>query len=154
LRPDNHGAQDTGAVLSGHRDVDGVTTTTGDDASDARHVVASVERVPMVAYIGFEPGMEIHRRFGRLHADVRQVAERIARENVDCSTESGRQQREIAAYANAPFVDVHRGNSRVTAAGLVSDVRVHPVANGLDTRPCRRCIAEQLPGYRYEQVGL
>jgi hypothetical protein len=75
--PQHHGGfNSTSSVLtlklarSHDRDVGGVAPARHQNASDARHVVAGVERVPAPAEIGLKPRAEIHWRIVGWHADV------------------------------------------------------------------------------------
>src|SRR5271170_6667440 len=47
-------------IAGGERHVGGVAAAADQDPADPRVIVARVERVPMAAEIGFEPGAEIH----------------------------------------------------------------------------------------------
>src|SRR5688572_27472485 len=63
-------------------DVDGVTATGDQNATDARRVVAGVEGVPLPAEVGFEPAGEVHRRVWGRQADVAEIAGAVPRGNV------------------------------------------------------------------------
>src|SRR5260221_11253480 len=55
-------------------DVGGVAAGRHENAADARHVVARVERIPAPGGIGLEPGREIHRLRARRHTDTAPLA--------------------------------------------------------------------------------
>src|ERR1700680_1589325 len=51
-------------------------------SADTRHVVSSIEGVPVTVDIGLEPGGEIHGTIGWRHADVAEVPGAVASRNV------------------------------------------------------------------------
>ena len=91
--------QRVGAEGVRDRHVGGVAALADQDAADARHVVARVEGVPAAAEIGLEPAGEIHRRVGRRHADVAEIAGAIARRDVHAAAEGDGEMGEVAAHA-------------------------------------------------------
>jgi hypothetical protein len=54
-------------TIATDRDVGGIAPAGHQDATDARLVVAGIERVPAAAEIDFEPGAEVHRRIVGRH---------------------------------------------------------------------------------------
>jgi len=96
--------------------VGGVTPTGHQDATDARLIVACIQRVPAVPEIDFKPSAEIHwARVGR-HADVAQIAGTVASRERSC-TDIARLARWAKSPAHAPLsvVGVERrlGRARV-----------------------------------------
>ena len=138
----------------GQRHVGGVAAGAHQDAADARHVVARIERVPLAGQIDLEPAGEIHRRGIAGHADVAEIAGAIARRDVHAAAERQRQMRKIAADAGALLVDVMR---RLHVMGVLvaeGDVVMDEIDDRLHPRPARRRVAEQRPGDIGELVGL
>ena len=119
------------------RNIGGVASTRDQDAADARHVVARVEGVPLAAEEHVEPGVEIHRRRVRRHADVAEIAVAVARRNVHATAERDREMREIAAYAD-PFDIGFIGRARRPRALIAErDMAVDEIADRLHPRASR-----------------
>ena len=101
-----------------------------------------------------EPGVEIHRRRVRRHADVAEISVAVARRNVHAAAERDRKMREIAAYADAFGVGFIGGARRTGALIAERDVAIDEIADRLHPRPARRRMAEMVPGDLAEFVGF
>src|SRR5689334_21106871 len=97
--------------------------------------MARVERVPLAADIGFEPGREIHRSVRDRHPDIAEIAGAIASRDVHAAAERDRQVSKVPADAGAIAVSFPRcpGGARVFVAE--DNVLVNVIADGLDTGP-------------------
>src|SRR5579863_468135 len=51
-------------------DIRGVAPSRYEDAPNARHVIARIERIPSTAYIHIEPRGQIHHSVWRRHSDI------------------------------------------------------------------------------------
>src|SRR4029453_227479 len=154
IRPYLEAPQRVGAEGVGDGNVGGVAAASDQDAADAGHVVARVERVPASAEIGLEPAGEIHRAIGRRHADVAEIAGAIARRNVHAAAEGDSEVGVVAAHASALLVGLPR---RLGGAGmLVAELNVvmDEIADRLDAPPTCGRVAEQAPGDLGQAVGL
>jgi hypothetical protein len=73
--------------------------------ADPAGVMARIEGVPAAAYIGFHPGIEIHRsRVGR-HANIPKIPVAVTRRDVQAAAKRDGKMGEIAAN---PDLLVHR----------------------------------------------
>src|SRR6476620_4143354 len=90
IGPNPEAVQRIGAERGGDGDVCGITAARQKYSADTWHIVARIERVPLTAEIGFEPGCEIAGRIGRRRADVAQIARAVAGGYIQCTAERDR----------------------------------------------------------------
>src|ERR1019366_5535690 len=88
----------------------GIAASRHQDAANARHIVARVERVPAPADPGLEPRREIARGERRWRSDIAQVAGAVSRRNIHAAAEGDGEMRVVAADAG-PFVECFRGTA-------------------------------------------
>ena len=123
-------------------------------ASDARDIVASVEGIPVAVKVGLKPGGEIHRAIRRRHADIAQVTGAVTRGDIHTATEGDGEVRVIAADAG-PLLESLPG--RLRGAGVLvteGDMLMDEIADGLDAFPSGGRLAEEVPSYLGQQIGL
>src|SRR6516164_3370537 len=136
------------------RDIGGVAAARHQHPTDARVVVAGVDRMPCPAEINLEPGREIHRRRVGRDADIAEIASAIARRDVHAAAEGDRQMREIATHAGAVTITFPR---RPAVAGVLvaeGDMAVDVVEDRLHPAPTEWRGLEQRPGDVGQPVGL
>ena len=93
---------------SGHGNIGGVAAGRHEDPADAGLVVAGIECPPAVVEVDFKPRAEIHGPTRR-HADVAEVACRVAGGNVQRAAEGDGKMLKVAAHAHALGKDVQGG---------------------------------------------
>src|SRR5450432_230212 len=152
--PDPKGLQRVWSEGGRDRNVGGVATARDEDASDARGVVARIERVPGRPEVSLEPSREVHRRRVLRNADVAQVAGAIARRNVQAAAQGDRQVGEIAADA-LTFVESLPGGLGGSGELITErDVLVNEVADRLHPPPAERDVGKLVPSELGHLVGL
>ena len=133
--PDSEGVQRVGAERRRDGDVGRVATSRQQDPTDARRVVPRIERVPLTAEIGFEPGREIAGRMGWWCADVTQISRAVASRYVQCAAERDGQVSIVTAHAAFFFLGLRRGPRYSRMLVAEGDVLMHEIANRLHARP-------------------
>ena len=103
--------------------------------------------------VHLEPGREVHGLHGRRDVDLGDVAEDVARRDVQRPAERDRQVREVAADALSRAVGVQRGRPRVRRPRHPLEVVVDEVDDGLHPLPAGRVVAEAVPRLAAELVG-
>src|SRR5206468_7083883 len=146
VRPHLHRAEGRGPEGGDHRDVERVTPASDQDPTNTASVVAGVERPPATAEPHLHPRGKVHRVWVGWDVQVGQVAEHIARRDVEGTAERDGKVRQVAAHALAIPQYVHRGGQRIAGPVLELDVVMDPVATGLDPGAAWFRLAEQLPG--------
>ena len=129
----------------GERHVRGIAALRNEDAPDSGGVVARVKGVPTVAQINFNPCGKIHGRVGRREADVSDVTGAIARRDVQATTESDGEMREVAANAASFLVCLERRSSGAGVLIAKYYVIVHKVADSLNPPPTEWGVSKNLP---------
>ena len=117
-------------------------------------VIARIESEPAAAEIDLHPSCKVHRRIRRRDTDIAYIAGAIARRDIEAAAERDSEMREVPAHT-APLGIGFR--SRTCRAGVFvaeSEMVMHKIANGLNTRPAGRRIFEKPPGFVRQQVGL
>ena len=105
--------------------------------------MACIERVPLAAEIGVEPGREIHRRVRPGHADIAEIAAAIACRDVDAAAQGDRQVGEIPAHPLALLIGIPRRLGRPGEMIAELDMIMGEFDNRLDPFPARLDMAEQ-----------
>src|SRR5262249_42465803 len=131
----------------------GVAASRHDDPTDARDIVARIEREPAIAEVDLDPGAEIH-RIDDGHADVPQIPVDVAGRNVHAAAKRDGEVRVVAAHADAFLMGLERRSGRARVVIAKPDALVHEVADGLHAAPSWRYVLEQIPGDLTELVGL
>src|SRR6185295_5100923 len=137
IRPYLKAHQRVGAEGVGDGNVGGVAAAGDQDAADAGHVVARVERIPASAEIGLEPAGKIHRTIGRRHADVAEIAGAVTGWNVHAAAQGDGEVGVVAADALALLVGLPRrpGGSGMLVAEL--NAVMNEITDRLDAPPAR-----------------
>ena len=152
--PDQKFRQSVGSETVRQRHVGSVAAIGDKDAADTRRIVAWIEDMPVPTEINFDPGGKIHCLIRRWQADVSDVAGAIARRNIEAAAERRGEMCKVAAHALALVIGLVRRPRR--ARILVAEIHdvVDVIADCLHTRPARRHIAEEAPGFVRQPIGL
>src|SRR5579862_8059916 len=146
--------QRTGTERVTDGDVGGVAAAGNEHPTDARNVVARIERVPSAAEVRLEPAREVHRSVWRRYANVAEIAGAVARRNVHATAKCDRQMREVTADPPA-FLEGLRGRFTGTRVLVTeSDMLVDEIADRLNPRPAGWKSSEQVPGGLGQMVGF
>ncbi len=108
----------------------------------------------MVLQVDLEVGMEIHRRSGIEATDIGQMAGHVAGGQIEGAAERDRDVGKIAADSKATADDFRGRQVRPAGAGDVTDISLHPVANGDHLINAVDQVAELLGGQREQLIRI
>ena len=133
-----------------HRHVAGIASPRDDDATDARLIVARIERKPPSPEINLEPGVEVHgRRIGR-HPDVAEITVHVARRNVHAAAERHGEMGEVTAHPHPLLIGFEGGPRRARLLIVERQAAVREVANGLHHTLARLEVADELLFFAFD----
>src|SRR5215211_8773344 len=110
MRDNDHGLQQRCAEGGGHGNITGIPPSPNQHPTLTSFVVARIEGPPAITQVDLHPCREIHRQIARRNIYLWQVAEDIARRNVECAAERHCEVGEVPADAVATGVNI--GGSR------------------------------------------